>query len=180
MLGSVSQHHKILLYLIIKYAAKLAEMLKSEPSWGWLFFFFSLVLFFFYCSVVLVLSAPEAVEQQRFLTALHGLLLCLLLMSKQNAGGTLLENSPRENRHVWRQENLKNETKAKKKCPSNKIFLQLEGNVLAGFIHTERTESNFILPFFPSLCLGYLQSTQFMSGDKDFCEINEVHFYFTI
>lgn len=55
MLGGVSQQHKILLDLIIKYTAKLAEMLKSELSWG----FF---LFCFYTSVVLVLSAPEAAE----------------------------------------------------------------------------------------------------------------------
>lgn len=148
MLGSVSQQHKILLYLIIKYAAKLAEMLKSEPSWGWLFFFF-LVLFFFYCSVVLVLSAPEGVEQQRFLTALCGLLLCLLLMSKQNAGGTLLENPPgktdmSEDRKIW-----KMKLKQKKKMPFQQDISAVRGKCIS-WLHSHRENwKQFRFTFFP-------------------------------
>lgn len=45
MLGGVSQQHKILLDLIIKYTAKLAEMLKSELRW---------VVFFLPCFVLLL------------------------------------------------------------------------------------------------------------------------------
>lgn len=48
MLGGVSQQHEILLDLIIKYTAKLAEMLKSELRWVF-FFLPCFVLLLFQC-----------------------------------------------------------------------------------------------------------------------------------